>query len=142
MVWAVWAGASLTVLAANEPLHLGARAYVIDLAVLAWAYAIGSRWMPGRGLRTFLRTGAALQAALPVFVSAGPDWLMAVALLATAGVGILFALEDRRPAWFLLTTAVFALDWFWPAKSLLPPPPQATAATLVLTHRPLPAAHA
>ncbi len=141
-LWAVWTGASLTVLAANEPLHLGARAYVIDLAVLAWAYAIGSRWMPGRGLRTFLRTGAALQAALPVLIGAGPDWLMAVVLLVTAGVGILFAIEDRRPAWLLLTAAIFAVDWFWLAKSLLPPPPEPTADTLILTYSPLPAAYA
>src|SRR5258708_25683933 len=109
MVWGGWGGASVTGLAGNEPLHLGVRAYVIDLAVLAWAYAIGSRWMPGRGLRTFLRTGAALQAALPVFVSAGPDWLMAVAPLATAGRGILFPIEDRPPASLLLTTALFTV---------------------------------
>src|SRR5260370_11748279 len=98
--------------------------------------------MPGRGLRWFRRNGAALQAALPVLIGAGPDWLMAVVLLVTAGVGILFAIEDRRPAWLLLTAAIFAVDWFWLVKSLLPPPPQPTPATLILTYSPLPAAYA
>src|SRR5258708_35896751 len=126
MVWGGWGGASVTGLAGNEPLHLGVRAYVIDLAVLAWAYAIGSRWMPRRGLRTFLRTGAALQAALPVFVSAGPDWLMAAAPLATRAAGARLWTEGPPPAWWFPTPALFPRGWVRPAQSLLSPPPAAT----------------
>src|SRR5579859_726217 len=118
MLWTVWAAASL--------------------AVLAAIYAIGARWMPGRALRNFVRIGAAAQAALPVLFSAGPDGLMAVSLLATAGVGLLFALEDRQPAWLLLAAGITTVDWYWLAKSLLPPPPQPTADTLILTYSPVP----
>jgi hypothetical protein len=139
MLWVVWAGASLTVLSANEPLHLGERGYVLELALLAWTFAIGARWMPGRAVRNFVRVGAAIQAVAPIVLSAGPDWVMAVSLLATAGVGVLFAVEDREPAWLLLAAGIFAVDWFWLARSLLPPPAQATADTLILTYSPLPA---
>ena len=139
MLWAVWAGGSLALVAANEPLGVGQRGYLIELAVLAWAYAIGARWMPGRPLRAFVRIGAAVQAALPVFLSASPDGLQAIGLLATAGVGVFFAIEQNQPAWVLLAAGIFTVDWFWLAKSLLPPPPQATADTLILTYSPLPA---
>lgn len=141
MLWAVWAGVSVTVLAANEPSGFGQRGYVVELAVLAWAYALGSRWTPGRPLRAFVRIGAAVQAALPVILSASPDGLQASALFATAGVGLFFAIEQDQPAWLLLAAGIFSVDWFWLAKSLLPPPPQATADTLILTYSPLPAVY-
>ena len=142
MLWAVWAGVSLTVLAANEPLAFGQRGYAIELAILAWAYAIGARWMSGRSLRTFVRIGAAVQAAFPVLLSASPDGLQAFVLLATAGVGLFLAFEDRRPVWLLLAAGIFSVDWFWLAKSLLPPPPHPTANTLILTYSPLPVVYA
>lgn len=141
MLWAVWAGASMTVLATNEPLGFGQRGYLVELAILAWAYAVGARWAPGRSLRAFVRIGAAVQAALPVFLSASPDGLQAIGLFATAGVGVFFAIEQDQPAWLLLAAGIFSVDWFWLAKSLLPPPPQATADTLILTYSPLPAVY-
>jgi hypothetical protein len=142
MLWTVWAGASATVLATNEPLHLGQQGYVVELVLLAWVSAIGARRMPSRPLRTFVRFGAAVQAALPVLFSASPDGLMAVCLLVAAGVGIVFALEDRRPAWLLLALGIFAVDWFWLGKALLPPPPQPTPDAVVLLYTPLPAVYA
>lgn len=139
MLWAVWAGASAAVLAANEPFGFGQRGYLVELAGLAWAYAIGARWMPRRPLRAFVRIGAAVQAAIPVLLSASPDGLQAIGLLATAGVGVFFAIEQNQPAWLLLAAGILSVDWFWLAKSLLPPPPNATADTLILTYSPLPA---
>jgi hypothetical protein len=141
MLWAVWVGASLAVLATNEPLGFGQRGYVLELVILAWAYAVGARWTPGRPLRAFIRIGAAVQAAIPVLLSASPDGLHAIALFAAAGVGLFFAIEQGQPAWLLLTAGIFSVDWFWLAKSLLPPPRQATADTLILTYSPLPAVY-
>jgi hypothetical protein len=142
MLWAVWTGASLAVLATIEPLGFGQRGYVVDLAVLAWAFAIGVRWTHGRGLRAFVRCGAAVQAAIPVLLSASPDGLQAIALLTTSGIGVLFAIELNAPAWLLLAAPIFGVDWFWLAKSLLPPPPHATADTLISTYSPLPVVYA
>jgi hypothetical protein len=138
MLWAAWTGASLAVLATVGPLGFGQRGYLVDLAVLAWAYAIGARWMRNPHLRAFVRCGAAVQAAIPVLLSASPDGLQAIVLLTTSGIGVLFALELVEPAWLLLAAAVFSVDWFWLAKSLLPPPPNPTADTLILTYSPLP----
>jgi hypothetical protein len=142
MLFAVWTGASLAVLATIEPLGFGQRGYVVDLAVLAWAYAIGARWTRSPRLRSFVRCGAAVQAAFPVLLSASPDGLQAIALLTTSGIGVLFAIELDAPAWLLLAAAIFGVDWFWLAKSLLPPPPQPTADTLILTYSPLPVLYA
>jgi hypothetical protein len=137
MLGAVWIGFSATVLAANEPLGFGQSGYVVGLAVLAWAYAFGSRWTPDRRLRAFVRIGAAAQAAFPALLSASPDALQAMVLLAAAGVGLFLAMEQDQPAWLLLTAGIFSIDWFWLAK-LLPPPRQATVDTLILTYSPLP----
>lgn len=142
MLWAVWTGASLAVLATTEPLGFGQRGYVVELAVLAWAFGIGQRWMRHPRLRAFVRYGAAFQAACPVLLSASPDGLQAVVLLITSGIGVLFAIELGAQAWLLLAAAIFGVDWFWLAKSLLPPPPQPTADTLILTYSPLPVLYA
>jgi hypothetical protein len=142
MLWAAWTGASLAVLATVGPLGFGQRGYLVDLAVLAWAYAIGARWMRNRRLRAFVRCGAAVQAAIPILLSASPVGLPAIVLLATSGIGVLFAIELDEPAWLLLAAAVFSVDWFWLAKSLLPPPPNPTADTLILTYSPLPVLYA
>jgi hypothetical protein len=142
MLWVVWIGASLAVLATIEPLGFGQRGYVVDLAVLAWAYAIGVRWTPGSRLRAFVRCGAAVQAAIPVLLSASPDGLQAIALFTTSGVGVLFAIELDAPVWLLLAAAIFGVDWFWLAKALLPPPSHPTADTLILTYSPLPVLYA
>ncbi|MFI4972179.1 MAG: hypothetical protein ACHP7H_05845, partial [Hyphomicrobiales bacterium] len=142
MLWTVWTGTSLAVLATTEPLGFGQRGYVVELAVLAWAYAIGQRWMRPPRLRTFVQYGAALQAACPVLLSASPDGLQAIVLLATSGIGVFFAIELGAQAWLLLAAAIFGVDWFWLAKSLLPPPPKPTADTLILTYSPLPVLYA
>ncbi|HYM65809.1 MAG TPA: hypothetical protein VEW68_00820, partial [Patescibacteria group bacterium] len=128
-------------LAAVEPLALGQRGYAIGLVVLAWGYAVAARWMPGRRFRMFIRAGSAFQAAVPVLLTVAPDGLQAGVLLAAAGAVVFVALDDRRPAWLTVGVAIFAVDWYWLAKSLLPPPQQATADTLVLTYSPLPAVY-
>jgi hypothetical protein len=141
MLWVVWLGASLTVLAANDPLGFGQRGYVVEFVILAWVYALGARWTPGRPLQAFVRIGAAVQAAIPVLMSASPDGLQAIALFAAAGVGLFFAIERGQPAWLLLAAGIFSFDWFWLAKWLLPPPQHPTADTLILTYSPLPAVY-
>src|SRR5581483_7394020 len=142
LIGMVWIGTSLTAIAAVDPLGWGANGYVAVLVVLAWGYAIGSRRMPGRRLRQFLRIGAAVQAAIPMLLSASPDGLQAVALFAAAGVGLMFAVEDAQPAWLLLTFGIFTADWFWIVKALVPPPPNPTADTLVAAYSPLPVIYA
>jgi hypothetical protein len=137
-----WSGASFAVLAAVAPLGWGSNGYVLDLVVLAWIYAIGARWMPGRGLRRFVRVGAAVQAGLAVLPTASPDGLQAVALAAAAGVGLLFAVEDDQAAWLLLAVGVFTVDWFWIVKTLVPPPPNPTPDTLLTAYSPLPVLYA
>jgi hypothetical protein len=139
MAWTVWIGITGTVLATVEPLGLGQRGYAIDFAVLAWVYAIGARTMPGRPLQVFVRTGAVVQAAIPILISVTPDGLQAAVLLAGSGAAVFVALDDHQPAWLLAAIGIFTVDWYWLAKSVLPPPAQATADTLILTYSPLPA---
>jgi len=138
MAWAVWLGISATVLAGIEPLSLGERGYVVGLVALAWAYALGARRMPAGPIRMFVRAGAASQAVIPALLAASPDGLQAFLLLAATGAVVFTAIDDRQPAWLTVAAGIFALDWYWLAKSLVPPPPQATADTLVLTYSPLP----
>ncbi len=141
MLWTVWLASSLGVLSSVDPLQWGERGYVICFVLLAWAYAAGSRWMPGAGIRAFVRIGACVQAAIPVLLNASPDWLMAGALIALAGIGVLFAVEDRRPVWLLLALGIFTPGWFWIVKTLVPPPPHATFDALVMVYSPLAAAY-
>jgi hypothetical protein len=54
----------------------------------------------------------------------------------------MFAIELDKPEWLLLAAGIFTVDWFWLAKSLLPPPAQATDDTLILTYSPLPVLYA
>jgi len=138
MAWAAWGALTATVLTTVEPLGWGVRGYVVDLVILAWVYAAGAHWTAGRGTQMIVRVGAVIQAAVPAALAASPDGLQAGALLAAAGAGVFVAVDARQPAWLAAPAGIFAVDWYWLAKSLLPPPPEATADTLILTYSPLP----
>jgi len=142
MQWTVAIGLTLTTITANQALGLDLSALAVEFLALAVGKVIVARFYRGTRMHTFLYVTGATQAVIAAAIPVEQDWLRAVILVTAGAMGILMAVDSKKPGWLYLAGAFFTYGWYWLLKVAIPPPPNPGPSTLELIFSPLPVIYA
>jgi hypothetical protein len=140
--WTVAIGLTLTVINLVTTLDVVSDVrnldYAAALLALGALYAAAAWRLPRLGLGTFFRAGAIVQLLAVVAVPISSDGLHALLLVVATAVIVMVALDAGEPLWLYAGTITFTVGWYFIVRTLVPPPPNAGADTLILVYSPLP----
>ena len=140
--WTVAIGLTLTVINLVTTLDVVSEVrnldYTAALLALGALYAAAAWRLPRLRLGIFFRAGAIVQLLAIAAVPIASDGAHALLLVVATAVIALVALDAGEPPWLYAGAITFTVGWYFIVKTLVPPPPNAGADTLILMYSPLP----
>ena len=140
--WVVGTGVTFTVLNLVATLDVGQDsrniAYAVAFLALGAGYGLAAWRLPSLRPRLFFRAAAVVQLTAITAIPLTLDSLRGLLLVTAAVMVALVAYESGEPRGLYPAVFIFAVSWYYLVKWLVPPPPNASADTLILSYSPLP----